>query len=308
VDAVCCSALIYFDGSIVGYFLFPVSLLCSFIYIMATLTYGIYIRFSTHKIDTHTVRQRYNALGNISFEEVIITLLLGFTIILWLLREPPGCTDCGWQSMFRPYVSWYGGNKELISDGTVVLFTSFLMFFVPAKNRVVGKRILEWDVVIKKLPWDVLLVLGGGFALSKSFSSTGFTGYIAQHLSVLSSLPHYLVAFLISTIVTFLTEFTSNSAVASVMLPIVAATAVGMRVNPLFLMVPTTISCSFAFCLPVATPSNAMVFGTGQVTVQDLVRSGLLMNAVGIAVNVAWLAIAGPILGIHLHEFPDWAS
>jgi len=195
-----------------------------------------------------------------------------------------------------------------MSDGTVVLFTSFLMFFIPAKNHATRTRLLEWDSVIKQLPWDILLLLGGGFALSDGFAQTNFTGFIAQNLTGLGSLSPYLAIFLLGTLVTFMTEFTSNAAVASIMLPIVASTAVGMKINPLFLMVPTCVSCSFAFCLPVATPANAMVFSTGSISIRDMMKSGLIMNAIGVVLNIAWMAMAGSILGINLDEFPDWAT
>jgi len=162
--------------------------------------------------------------------------------------------------------------------------------------------------VIKLLPWDILLLLGGGFALSNGFSETNFTGFVANNLTSLSSLSPYLAILILSTLVTFMTEFTSNAAVASIMLPIVASTAVAMKINPLFLMVPTCVSCSFAFCLPVATPANAMVFGTGMITIKDLLKSGLIMNIFGVLLNITWMAMAGSILGINLHEFPSWAE
>jgi len=230
-------------------------------------------------------------------------------ILLWVLRNPPGCEECGWSSIFSSYAGSLGVSLEkVISDGTVSFLCGLSLFFIPTKNRAVGYRILEWDYVVKQIPWDVMLLLGGGFALAEAFNQTKFTDWISMHLSSLKELSPYLILAIIVVSVTVLTEFTSNVATASIVIPIVASMSVAMKINPLFLMAPAAISCSFAFCLPVATPPNALVFSMGVLKISDMLKSGVFMNLIGITVNILWMAIAGRILGINMDEFPSWAE
>jgi len=234
--------------------------------------------------------------------------LLFLNVFLWITKSIPVC-DCGWIRFFKVYADWQDTSVDnVISDATVGFLCGMLMFWIPTRNRNVGMRILEWDGVVRNMPWDIMLLLGGGFALAEAFEDTGFTEFLAHNLTALESLSPILILFIITVAVTVATEFTSNVAIASIVIPVMASTAVALRIDPLFLMVPTAIACSFAFCLPVATPPNALVFGLGILRMKDMIKSGIWMNLFGILLNAAWMLAAGRILGIDRHVFPSWAE
>jgi len=147
-----------------------------------------------------------------------------------------------------------------------------------------GKReffILDWDTVQKKVPWGILLLFGGGFALADGFGKTGLDQWIGQQLTGVAALPIFWVVLAVCLAITFLTELTSNTATATMILPIIGATAVAANYHPLLLMIPATLSASFAFMLPVATPPNAIVYSSGWVTIPKMSRAGLALNFVG---------------------------
>jgi len=274
-----------------------------------------YIRFTRGNyivIDGDVIKKKYDELGSLNFEEVATALLLLCTILLWIMRSPPGCTEhdgCGWVEIFSAYRPWYGGSQVvLISDATVVFFTALLLFFIPAKNAEPGTKLLSWAQAHQQIPWDILLLIGSGLALAEAYSANGFNAYIASHLSSLRTLPPYLFVLFICIMITVFTEFTSNTAVASITFPVIASTAVAIRVNPFLLLVPAVVSCSSAFCLPVSTPSNALVASSGGVKPSDMLRTGLWMNLLAIISNLSWLAAAGGILGIDPNTFPSWAE
>lgn len=136
--------------------------------------------------------------------------------------------------------------------------------------------ILDWPTVQKKAPWGILLLFGGGFALVAGFAKTGLDQWIGQQLAVVATLPLLLVILCLCLGVTFLTELTSNTATTTMILPIIAAVALAAHHQPLLLMIPATLSASFAFMLPVATPPNAIVFSSGWVTIPQMSRAGVV--------------------------------
>ncbi len=140
---------------------------------------------------------------------------------------------------------------------------------------------LDWKTVNDGVPWGILLLFGGGFALAAGFKQTGLDLWIGQQLSALGEFPLWMVVLGVCLGLTFLTEFTSNTATATMILPIIAGAALAADFHPLLLMVPATISASFAFMMPVATPPNAIVFGSGWVTIPQMARAGLALNFLG---------------------------
>jgi sodium-dependent dicarboxylate transporter 2/3/5 len=149
------------------------------------------------------------------------------------------------------------------------------------------------------LPWGIVLLFGGGFALASGFRESGLSAWVGERLAGAAELPPLLVILLICIVVTFLTELTSNTATAQILLPVLAALAVTMDVDPLLLMVPATISCSFAFMLPVATPPNAIVFGTERLRVLDMARVGFALNLIGaLAITIAMWTLGRFVFGI----------
>jgi len=271
-----------------------------------------YTRTVSIHINSNVIKKKYKEMGPVTFEEVTVGLFLVLTIFLWILRNPPGCSEtegCGWEEFFHPYYEWYGIKTGVLSDTTAVLFTALFLCFIPARNaKRPGSKLLEWEEAQEGIPWEILLLRGCGLALAEAFSFNQFNDYIATKLTGLDGLSPNLIVFLISLSITTLPEFTSNTAVASITLPVIASLAVAIKVNPFFLMMPTVVACSFAFCLPVSTPPNAMVANSGGVRVPEMLRTGIWLNLAAVLLNLAWLSVGKGILGIDLDVFPPWAE
>ena len=180
---------------------------------------------------------------------------------------------------------------ETVDDSVIALAGAVALFAIPAGGDHRDTPLLDWDTAAR-LPWDILVLFGGGFALARAFSATGLTDSIAATLGSLAGAPPLAIVAGTALLVIFLTEVTSNTATASLFLPVMAALAVTMELHPLALMVPAAVAASFAFMLPVATPPNAIVFGSRQVTILQMARAGLLLNLLGtllLSLAVFWL-------------------
>jgi sodium-dependent dicarboxylate transporter 2/3/5 len=229
--------------------------------------------------------------------------LVAFVVaaLLWMTREPLDLGALrvpGWSGL----LPWAG----FIKDSTVAMAVSLPLFFIPA-DRKQGIRVLDWDTA-RRIPWDLLLLFGGGFALAGAFQTSGLSAWFAQGLSGMHSFPPVAMVAAVCAMMTLLTELTSNTATAAVMLPILAATAVEVGVNPLLLMIPATLSASCAFMLPVATPPNAIVFGSGCLDIPTMAKAGIAVNLIGlILIPLLMFAIGVPVLGISPGVLPSWA-
>jgi sodium-dependent dicarboxylate transporter 2/3/5 len=163
--------------------------------------------------------------------------------------------------------------------------------------------------VIKKLPWNIVLLFGGGFALAKGFQVTGLSAFIGNKFSGLVGMPPIVMVIIICFGLTFLTELTSNTATTEMILPILASVAIAMKTNPLLLMIPATISASCAFMMPVATPPNAIVFGSRRIRISEMVRAGIFINIIGvIIITVLFYLIGTVVFSIDPGVFPEWAQ
>ena len=157
-----------------------------------------------------------------------------------------------------------------------------------------GEFLLRWSET-RRLPWGVLILFGGGLSLAAALSSTGLTLWMGQQLAPLGEINHILLVIALTTLVIFLTELTSNVATTATLLPVVAALAIELGIDPLILVVPVTIAASCAYMLPVATPPNAIVFSSGDVAIKDMMRAGLWLNIVAIilvSIIAVWLVPA----------------
>ena len=184
-----------------------------------------------------------------------------------------------------------GLMPERVDDSVIALAGAVALFVIPAGAAHRNAPLLDWATAAR-LPWDILLLFGGGFALAQAVSGTGLTAAIADSLESLAGAPTLAIIAGTALLVVFLTEVTSNTATASLFLPVVAAVALTTSLHPLALMVPTALAASFAFMLPVATPPNAIVFGTRQVTVSQMARAGVALNLLGtviLSLAVLWL-------------------
>ena len=185
---------------------------------------------------------------------------------------------------FAAAVSWVSvpliWDEPIVSDAGIAMIVGVLLFLLPA-GAARGVRLLDWETAIK-LPWGVLLLFGGGLALSAQFSSSGLTEYIGQQAEKLGSVPIVLLVLLITAGVIFLTELTSNTATAATFLPVAGGVALGLDLDPLLLTVPVALAATCAFMLPVATPPNAVAYGSGYVTIGTMIRGGVWLNLIGI--------------------------
>ena len=211
-------------------------------------------------------------------EEVRVLIIFSLTALAWItLREPYG----GWSSWF---------NLPTANYAAVALTAVVLMFVLPNGR---GGRLLDWESA-STIHWGVLLLFAGGIAIAKAFAVTGISEAIGESLSGVTRLSIIVLIAVVALSVTFLTEITSNTATTTLLMPILAAAALGAGFDPALLMLPAALSASCAFMLPVATAPNAIVFGTGKITVEQMAREGIVLNLIGAAVITLvvyfWLA------------------
>lgn len=200
-----------------------------------------------------------------------------------------------WAWTFRPFWTDWIPTGGFVTDSTIAMAATIALFLVPAGD---GERILNWQWA-SRLPWDVLLLFGGGFSLASGFERNGLSAWVGDQLQVFAVLPLPLFIVIIVALIVMLTEFASNTASTAMSIPILAATATSMGLSPLVLAIPATIAASCAFMLPAATPPNAIVFGTGYFTVPQLVRAGIGVNLIGIVlISILTILLVGPLFGV----------
>jgi sodium-dependent dicarboxylate transporter 2/3/5 len=226
------------------------------------------------------IQAEIEKLGPMSAGEKRVAVVFALTAAAWT---------------FSPLWTKLVPNGDRIEDSTIAILASVLLFMLPAGN---GERLLDWEWAVK-LPWNVLLLFGGGFSLAAGFERSGLSSWVGEKLTMFESAPLPLFLLAIVALLVVLTEFASNTASAAMSIPILAATALSMGVSPLLLCIPATIAASCAFMLPAATPPNAIVFGTGYFTVPQLVKAGIGVNAIGIVwITILSLVLVRPIFGI----------
>jgi sodium-dependent dicarboxylate transporter 2/3/5 len=256
---------------------------------------------SWENIGREEFRKEYRELGKPKMEEKIILTLFIILALLWVFRagfDLGSLRIPGWARIFRV--------PDYINDGTVAIFISLLLFMIPSKTEK-GERLMNWKTT-NKIPWNIVLLFGGGFALAKGFVDSGLSLWFGNQMAGLSSLHPLLLMLIVVTMISFLTELTSNTATAEMILPILAGLSVAININPLLLMIPSTIAASLAFMLPVATPPNAIAFGTGHLEVRTMVRTGFWLNMTAVVITTLMVYFLGSLIfDIEPGIFPDWA-
>lgn len=201
-------------------------------------------------------------------EERRVLIVFALTALAWVTRlEPFG----GWST-------WL--DLKSANDAIVALVAVVILFLVPNGR---GDKLIDWKAA-ERLPWGILILFAAGIAIAQAFVESGLSRAIGDHLTVLAGLHPLLIITILALTVTFLTETTSNTATTILLMPILASAALGAGLDPKLLMVPAAMSASCAFMLPVATAPNAIVFGSGYITITDMVREGLMLNAIGVVV------------------------
>jgi sodium-dependent dicarboxylate transporter 2/3/5 len=216
------------------------------------------------------IRQQIAGLGPMSREEKAVGIVFVSVALLWVLRglySPPALS--------------------MIKDSTIAIAGALVLFMIPV-NLKKREFLLDWKTAVT-IPWDIIILFGGGFALAQGFSDTGLTGWLAERLTVLQGVEVLLVIGAVVLLVIFLTEITSNTATASLLLPVTGALAQATGVHPYGMMVAAVVAASFAFMLPVATPPNAIVYGSRYVTVMQMAKAGIWLNLTGAVMITAFV-------------------
>lgn len=251
-------------------------------------------------------------LGPMTVEEKRVGGVFALAAILWMTRKErlfgAEVDVFGWSHYLDQLLLSTGSNPVgyLIDDGTVSIAMALLLFILPAGKQI-GGRLLDWEDT-KKVPWGILLLFGGGLALAKGFSTSGLSFYIASQLqTVLGDASPLAIVIGTSGVVTGLTEVMSNTATISLAVPIMASMSQAIGVHPLLLLIPSTLAASCAFMLPVSTPPNAIVYGSGRVPIMKMVIAGFWLDVLSIVLLTGFVYTLGHLTFGVLGEFPDWA-
>jgi solute carrier family 13 (sodium-dependent dicarboxylate transporter), member 2/3/5 len=227
-------------------------------------------------------------VGPVRRDELTAAAVFVATALFWVLRAPLGI-----------------GNDQ--TDGVIAIAAGILLFVLPSHERR-GERLLEWRETAR-LPWGMLLVFGGGFALATGFQTSGLSLWLGGRLAALHGIPPFALMLIVCVAITFLTEFASNTAATQMVLPVLAAAATAAGTDPRYLMIPATLAASCGFMMPVGSPTQTIVFGTGLVPMRDMVRAGFWFDLLGIALVAALFGLlAGPLMGIEAGVLPAWAK
>ena len=232
------------------------------------------------------VHDELSSLGDMRRDEKFVAWVLGLTALAWMTRKGISGDSFslpGWSSLL-PYPG--------VDDGTVAMLAALVLFLIPIRA---GKPILGHEA-IGRLPWEILLLLGGGFALAMGMKGSGLSQWIGEQLAFLSVVPLPLMLLGIALVITFLTEVTSNTATTQVMLPVLAAVAAASGLDATQTLLVATLAASCAFMLPVATPPNAIIFGTERVTMAAMMKVGIRLNIIMPLVIVAMVLMLRDLL------------
>ena len=239
--------------------------------------------FPGGKTEIQTIKKE---LGPISYEEKLVAIVFALAGLCWISR-----------SFFLQKI------LPSLDDTIIAISFGLLLFILPSKQK--STALLSWRDTIN-LPWGIIILFGGGMALARAFETSGLALWLGELMTSFSVLPLFLLILLLIAAVNFLTEITSNLATTAMLLPVLAPLALEINIHPFGLMVGAAVAASCAFMLPVATPPNAVVFGSGYLKIQDMVTRGVIMNIFSIIIITLMVYLILPIVwGIELSFFPD---
>ena len=246
------------------------------------------------------IETQLRGLGSMRWGEKAVLTVFCMTALGWIFRRP---INLGF------FTTW--GLTEffpLIDDSTVAMTMGCALFLIPGEKRESGRFLMDWKTVREGMPWGILILYGGGFTLAKGMEVTGLALWLGEQLQWLQNVPVMVMILATCLMLTFLTEITSNTATTTMLIPVLAAAAVAMGTHPFLLMIPATISASCAFMLPVATPPNAIVFGSGWVRIPQMARIGLWLNLIGVVLITLLVYTLGLfVFDIDPSVVPAWA-
>ncbi|WP_116768835.1 SLC13 family permease [Maribacter litoralis] len=222
------------------------------------------------------IAARLKALGKMGFEEKTVLVVFAATAFAWIARS----------FLLQRLI-------PKMDDTIIAMCTVVILFLLPTRKK--GKRLMDWEDAVK-LPWGILLLFGGGLTLALGFDQSGLALWIGSKLSALQILPFFLLLMILIAIVNFMTEITSNIATTAILLPVLVSLAPVLGVHPYYLMIAATLAASCAFMLPVATPPNAVVFGSGYLEMQDMVKKGFWLNIISIIILTVIVYVVLPLV------------
>ncbi|MEQ9306432.1 MAG: SLC13 family permease [Marinoscillum sp.] len=241
-----------------------------------------HVEFPGGKAEIGKMKQE---LGKITYEEKAVLIVFFLTALAWIFR-----------ALLEKVIPG-------LDDTIIAMVSAVTLFVIPNKDKT--RKLINWEEAVR-LPWGIILLFGGGMALAKGFTSTGLADWIAGQMSQLDGLSMLLLILVLVTIVNFLTEITSNLATTAMLLPVLAPMALSFNLHPFMIMVSVTLAASCAFMLPVATPPNAVVFGSGYLRIPDMIRAGILMNVISIIlITLATYLLLPYLWDIDPSQFPD---
>uniref|UniRef100_A0A3B4DDD0 Solute carrier family 13 member 2 n=1 Tax=Pygocentrus nattereri TaxID=42514 RepID=A0A3B4DDD0_PYGNA len=250
------------------------------------------------------MKSEYRKLGRMNFAECCVLVLFLLLVLLWFTREPGFST--GW---------CFGFCFRFVTDTTVSIFICLLFFVIPSKIECscwkwkAPPTLLHWELVQRKLPWNIMLLLGGAFALARGCEVSGLSLWLGKTLESLKNIPPVALSFLLCFVIAMLTEICNNAVISTVLLPVLASMVrfIAVGLHPLYIMLPTTISSSLAFMLPVATPPNAITFTYANLKIIEMVKPGFVLNLLGILCTNLAVHTWGTAI-FNLKEIPPWAN
>lgn len=264
----------------------PISILLIFICWKYLTRYAFRFKQTEFPGGKNEIKRQLSHLGSLSYEEKMVAFVFALTAFCWITRS----------FLLQKFL-------PALDDTIIAIFFAIVLFLIPAKNK--REQLINWDEAVK-MPWGIILLFGGGMALAKGFEVSGLAVWIGSQMTALSGLPIILLILVLVAAVNFLTEITSNLATTAMLLPVLAPMALTIDVHPFVLMVGAAVAASCAFMLPVATPPNAVVFGSGYLRIPDMVSKGFFMNVVSIIIVTLFVYFALPELwGLVLDAFPE---
>ncbi|TXE10824.1 DASS family sodium-coupled anion symporter [Gelidibacter salicanalis] len=232
------------------------------------------------------IKRLMTLLGKISYEEKMVGIVFGTTAFFWITRS----------FLFDKLI-------PKLDDTIIAIIFAIVLFLIPAKNK--KEKLMSWEDAVK-LPWGVILLFGGGLAIASGFESSGLAVWIGNQMTTFAGLSTIILILLLIAAINFLTEITSNTATTAMLLPVLAPMAVIVDVHPFVLMVGAAVAASCAFMLPVATPPNAVVFGSGYLRIPDMVSKGFVMNVISIIILTLFVYFMLPLLwDLTVEGFPE---
>ncbi|WP_262511706.1 SLC13 family permease [Echinicola strongylocentroti] len=274
--------LSFFDWMKFG---FPVSMVLLIICWIYLTSYAFDCKKVKFPGGKNELNKMLKGLGRISYEEKWVLMIFAITAAAWILRP-----------LIQKLVPG-------VDDAVIALIGAISLFIFP--NKVRSRSLITWEEAVK-LPWGIILLFGGGMALAKGFGTTGLAEWIAGKMGLMNGMSMIVMILILVAIVNFLTEITSNLATTAMLLPVLAPLAMSFNAHPFMFMVPVAVAASCAFMLPVATPPNAVVFGSGYFTIPDMVKVGFWMNIFSIIlITVVCYLILPPIWNIEPEIFPE---